>query len=182
MKYQLCWCEIIYFVNCEIESCRFLWNEINPHAVRRISHCEAIFHARRAFHKSAGFISLKKAPILYQDWCFFLVGRDGFAHGCFATLKGRPRWNVPPAHFFFARFESLVFTYQTKKDYLSDSLLSFGGERWIRTIESVANRFTVCPLWPLGNLPWSWWWDLNPQPADYKSAALPIELHQHIKF
>ena len=25
---------------------------------------------------------------------------------------------------------------------------------------------------------WSWRWDLNPQPADYKSAALPIELHQ----
>ena len=28
----------------------------------------------------------------------------------------------------------------------------------------------------------SWRWDSNPQPADYKSAALPIELHQHIKF
>ena len=27
---------------------------------------------------------------------------------------------------------------------------------------------------------WSWRRDLNPQPADYKSAALPIELHQHI--
>ena len=26
---------------------------------------------------------------------------------------------------------------------------------------------------------WSWREDLNPQPADYKSAALPIELHQH---
>ena len=26
---------------------------------------------------------------------------------------------------------------------------------------------------------WSWRWDLNPQPADYKSAALPIELRQH---
>ena len=25
---------------------------------------------------------------------------------------------------------------------------------------------------------WSWRWELNPQPADYKSAALPIELHQ----
>ena len=25
---------------------------------------------------------------------------------------------------------------------------------------------------------WSWRWDSNPQPADYKSAALPIELHQ----
>ena len=26
-----------------------------------------------------------------------------------------------------------------------------GGGRWIRTIEVVDNRFTVCPLWPLGN-------------------------------
>ena len=28
----------------------------------------------------------------------------------------------------------------------------FGGERWIRTIEVCDNRFTVCSLWPLGNL------------------------------
>ena len=58
-----------------------------------------------------------------------------------------------------------------------------------------SNRFTVCPLWPLGNSPiffflftaipcgvriafWSWWTDSNPRPADYKSAALPTELHQ----
>ena len=27
------------------------------------------------------------------------------------------------------------------------------GRRWIRTIEGVASRFTVCPLWPLGNPP-----------------------------
>ena len=26
----------------------------------------------------------------------------------------------------------------------------FGGGWWIRTTESDANRFTVCPLWPLG--------------------------------
>jgi hypothetical protein len=26
-----------------------------------------------------------------------------------------------------------------------------GGGGWIRTIESIASRFTVCPLWPLGN-------------------------------
>ncbi len=26
--------------------------------------------------------------------------------------------------------------------------------------------------------PWSWRWDSNPQPADYKSAALPVELRQ----
>ena len=29
----------------------------------------------------------------------------------------------------------------------------FGGRRWIRTTEVVDNRFTVCPLWPLGNSP-----------------------------
>ena|GEM_PF-5827216 len=33
----------------------------------------------------------------------------------------------------------------------------FGGEGWIRTIEVTDNRFTVCSLWPLGNLSvWSW--------------------------
>ena len=42
------------------------------------------------------------------------------------------------------------------------------------------DRFTVCSLWPLGNLSvlWSWRLESNPQPADYKSAALPVELHQ----
>ncbi len=27
-----------------------------------------------------------------------------------------------------------------------------GGEGWIRTTEVTDNRFTVCSLWPLGNL------------------------------
>ncbi len=27
------------------------------------------------------------------------------------------------------------------------------GREWIRTTEVVDNRFTVCPLWPLGNSP-----------------------------
>jgi hypothetical protein len=29
------------------------------------------------------------------------------------------------------------------------------------------------------NRTWSWRWDSNPRPADYKSAALPAELRQH---
>ena len=33
----------------------------------------------------------------------------------------------------------------------------------------------------LRQLRWSWWTDSNPRPADYKSAALPAELHQHFK-
>lgn len=62
----------------------------------------------------------------------------------------------------------------------------FGGRWWIRTTEVIDDRFTVCSLWPLGKpsifsyqLDWSWWTDLNPRPADYKSAALPTELRQH---
>ena len=67
-------------------------------------------------------------------------------------------------------------------------IFDFGGGWWIRTTEGIASRFTVCPLWPLGKSPkynmqfkyrWSWWTDSNPRPADYKSAALPTELHQH---
>ena len=88
------------------------------------------------------------------------------------------------------------------------SVLFSGGREWIRTTEVVDGRFTVCSLWPLGNSPifnfppdcfftvltltgfesdhslhqgWSWWTDSNPRPADYKSAALPTELHQHFQ-
>ena len=79
-----------------------------------------------------------------------------------------------------------------------------GGGGRIRTSEGSADRFTVCSLWPLGNpstknyplieqnvaqctetsqlykfiRAWSWRWDLNPQPTDYKSVALPVELRQ----
>ena len=37
------------------------------------------------------------------------------------------------------------------RDILLSLRISPNGWRWIRTTESVANRFTVCPLWPLGN-------------------------------
>ncbi len=70
-----------------------------------------------------------------------------------------------------------------KKQRTVFTVLCIGGGGWIRTIEVEDNRFTVCPLWPLGNssvLNWSWWTDSNPRPADYKSAALPTELHQRL--
>ena len=31
--------------------------------------------------------------------------------------------------------------------------INLNGQRWIRTTEAICSRFTVCPLWPLGNLP-----------------------------
>ena len=78
-------------------------------------------------------------------------------------------------------FESTLSHFSKKDDTFRYRLHSYGGRGWIRTTEVTDNRFTVCPLWPLGNSPtlWSWWTDSNPRPADYKSAALPTELHQH---
>ena len=74
---------------------------------------------------------------------------------------------------------------KAKKDIPFGMSFRFGGRWWIRTTEVIDDRFTVCSLWPLGKpsifsyqLDWSWWTDLNPRPADYKSAALPTELHQ----
>ena len=42
--------------------------------------------------------------------------------------------------------------------------------------KAYAGRFTVCSLWPLGHLSpaWSRWPELNWQPTDYKSVALPL--------
>ena len=63
----------------------------------------------------------------------------------------------------------------SKKAHRLMPMSFFGGRWWIRTTEVSDNRFTVCPLWPLGKSPiWSWWSESNQQPADYKSAALPL--------
>ena len=74
-------------------------------------------------------------------------------------------------------------SFQNKK-HCFRSASCFGGRRWIRTTEGDASRFTVCPLWPLGNSPifWSWWRESNPQPADYKSAALPLSHTSKFRF
>ena len=44
---------------------------------------------------------------------------------------------------------------------------------------SVLRTFALLALHAFCFLLWSWWTDSNPRPADYKSAALPTELHQH---
>ena len=90
---------------------------------------------------------------------------------------------------FINMLTTFLFTYNLYLNKIKSPAHSFnsectrlcGGGRWIRTIEVRDNRFTVCPLWPLGNPSiWSWRTESNPRPADYKSAALPAELHQHI--
>ena len=58
---------------------------------------------------------------------------------------------------FFAFWQKRVLikitlSHQNKKPVLLDWSL-FGGRGWIRTTEAESSRFTVCPLWPLGNSP-----------------------------
>ena len=60
--------------------------------------------------------------------------------------------------------------------------VSLVGEDGFEPSKHDATDFTVsAPLATREFSPyWSWWTDLNPRPADYKSAALPTELHQRI--
>ena len=46
-------------------------------------------------------------------------------------------------------------SYYTKKNHCLPAMVlsKSHGQRWIRTTEAICSRFTVCPLWPLGNLP-----------------------------
>ena len=92
----------------------------------------------------------------------------------------------------------------------SSDVLFRGGEGWIRTTEVTDNRFTVCSLWPLGNLSigagdrnrtnnllitnqllcllsytsvfscWCLGADSNHRHRDFQSLALPPELPRHI--
>ena len=54
---------------------------------------------------------------------------------------------VPPS----SGRKALVFRAKQKRAQICT--LFFGGRWWIRTTEVVDNRFTVCPLWPLGKPP-----------------------------
>ena len=75
---------------------------------------------------------------------------------------------------------------QKNKNQASGSYFNYiGGKWWIRTTEDEVDGFTVRCIWPLCKLPiilakyyylafWSWWSESNQQPADYKSAALPL--------
>ena len=55
------------------------------------------------------------------------------------------------------------------------------GEDGFEPSKHDATDLQSAPFGHSGILPyWSWWTDLNPRPADYKSAALPAELHQRV--
>ena len=69
----------------------------------------------------------------------------------------------------------------------SSDYLGLVGEGGFEPPKHDATDLQSAPFGHSGILPyevvwWSLWTDLNPRPADYKSAALPTELHQQINF
>ena len=68
-----------------------------------------------------------------------------------STQRRRCYWAVRTAA--YARGISSTLFRTKKRKHRNFDAFFFGGKRWIRTTEGGANRFTVCSLWPLGNLP-----------------------------
>ncbi len=59
----------------------------------------------------------------------------------------------PPCSAGAGRDGSAYYPSQKEKHQPERVGVFLGGRGWIRTTEGEASRFTVCPLWPLGNSP-----------------------------
>ena len=129
----------------------------------------------------------------------------------FLCLRSAPkRWfGTQSVRLFSQKNSQNPLSYTTKKAHLAMCFFR-GGEGWIRTTEVTDNRFTVCSLWPLGNLSigagdrnrtnnllitnqllcllsytsvfscWCLGADSNHRHRDFQSLALPPELPRHI--
>ena len=71
---------------------------------------------------------------------------DGFA----SLRRSHGRANSPPDCLLGPAFR---ISLQSRKETHRKVCLFSGGGGRIRTIEAIRSRFTVCPLWPLGNSP-----------------------------
>ena len=73
-----------------------------------------------------------------------------------ASTKSKPEI-YPQYPFLYAELSEVssqgdLYKHNKSLAYFMQDFVNGGGE-WIRTTEVVDNRFTVCPLWPLGNSP-----------------------------
>ena len=167
-----------------------MWKERkNQFDVRKIKQRNE--HSRLCDWKNCKMLTSYNAGIFWKRGR--TAGTQGILTDCWRMSKtAAGETEVPPA--FLLQPQNEISRIKTKNPNplpigIKFGFLQCGGRGWIRTTEVVDGRFTVCSLWPLGNPSiminfcdaeqWSWWWDSNPQPADYKSAALPTELHQH---
>ena len=104
-------------------------------------------------------------------------GKTAILHLCFGTEKNR-RLGSKKARYNRAFRRRHLFC-----------LHIMVGEGGFEPPKSLTTDLQSAPFGHSGILPylieplvkkWSWWTDSNPRPADYKSAALPAELYQHL--
>lgn len=79
----------------------------------------------------------------------------------------------------------MPYTEPCADDFTSRLSVSSAPHKYITNFFNVVNLWNfkmigehIGKKWVLKKFYWSWWTDLNLRPADYKSATLPIELHQ----
>ena len=127
-----------------------------------------------------------------------------------STSVSTERWFGTQSVRLFSQKKQPKSTLLYHEKSTSCDVLFRGGEGWIRTTEVTDNRFTVCSLWPLGNLSigagdrnrtnnllitnqllyqlsytsvfscWCLGADSNHRHRDFQSLALPPELPRHI--
>ena len=80
--------------------------------------------------------------------------KDWYSNSEMKSTCREPRFHTPKAYFTLRSSISPARRVDfTEKDLMLCIRSFSGGGRWIRTTEGSASRFTVCPLWPLGNSP-----------------------------
>ena len=87
----------------------------------------------------------RRSRVYHQDEVLHIINSAGIVyHHC-------ERYSFQLMIYAWRRWYAIAFAMDKKTTGLNLSF--FGGGRWIRTTEGIASRFTVCPLWPLGNSP-----------------------------
>ena len=103
-----------------------------------------------------------------------------------AAIEKRVPAGLRFVHWLCSIYAWLIWTCGQNKKPLK--LLHFNGLKLVgrdgfEPSKSLTADLQSAPFGHSGTYPcmkfWSWWTDSNPRPADYKSAALPTELHQH---
>ena len=123
------------------------------HTKRPLIFCWLSFSRVRAENSAMREMGMKKAGLFSKSGCNWWV-----TPGSNPSSKEKRANPIYENETHFLREKSPQTLGITGKKHCRTFLFgNDGGGRWIRTTEVSDNRFTVCPLWPLGNSPMPYW-------------------------
>ena len=119
------------------------------HTKRPLNFCWLSFSRIRAENSTMREMGMKKAGLFSKSGCNWRV-----TPGSNPSSKEKRANPIYENETQFLREKSPQTLGITGKKHCRTFLFgNDGGGGWIRTTVGVASRFTVCPLWPLGNTP-----------------------------